>query len=345
MTRRSALAATCVSLLLAMGGAEAASAEQVSWTPFRSAPGIVDLAGPRSDGRLVVSMGGGLQLFRGAGLTPFTSESGPAPYIRSAGEPYIALTPEVRLPNAHCSFHRDDTYVIGDNPDRIVRVNRFGKAADFAAVPSFFLSGITFDRVGSFGHRLLVAGHTFTEGGLYAIDCRGRVTALNEHAPIIEGGMEVAPRAFGPFGGRLIALDETTGAVWAFASDGSVAPVPAPPFPFGGDVGVESLAFVPRLKPKGAAFLSDHGLQGAPYVGTDSILRLSAAQLRSAGVVAGDLLIATEGSALTADMRCRGQGCSVFTIGQGPFVTHSEGHIAFLGLKPPKKRPKNEKRR
>jgi hypothetical protein len=344
MNRRMALAALALVVLLGLGGAEAASAEPISWTPVQSAPGIVDLAGPRSDGRLVVSMGGGLQLFRGSGLTPFTSETGPAPYVRSAGEPYMALTPEVRLPKANCSFHRDDTFVIGDNPDRIVRVTRRGKASDFAAVPSPFLSAITFDRVGSFGHRLLVAGHTFTEGGIYAIDCRGRVTPLTEHAPIIEGGMEVAPRTFGAFAGRLIALDENTGAIWAFDPDGSVVAAPAPPFPSGGDVGVESLAFVPRLKPKGAAFLSDHGLQGAPYVGTDSILRVTAAQLRSAGVLPGDLLVATEGSALTADIRCGKGGCAVGSIGSGPFVTHSEGHIAFLGIKPPKK-PKKPKRR
>jgi hypothetical protein len=343
MSRRAALAAACLGLLLVPAGAQPAPAQQATWTAVQSAPGIVDLAGPRSDGRLVVSMGGGLQLFRGSELTPFTSETGPAPYIRSAGEPYLALTPQVRLPKASCSFHRDDTFVIGANPNRIVRVDRRGKASDFAAVPSLFLSGITFDRVGSFGHRLLVAGDTSRGGGIYAIDCRGRVTTLTDHGPIVEGGMEIAPRTFGPFAGRLIALDEDTGAMWAFKPDGSVVPAPAPPIPSGHDIGVESLAFVPRLKPKGAAFLSDHGLQVAPYVGTDSILRMTAAQLRSAGVRAGDLLVATEGSALTSDIRC-GTGCTVRSIGSGPFITHSEGHIAFLGLKPPKQ-PKRSKKR
>jgi len=318
----------------------------VSWTQVQSAPGIVDLAGPLTNGKLLVSMGGGLQTFNGRGLTPFTHETGAGAYVRDAGEPYMAVTPKVRLPKDHCSFHRDDSYVIGDNPDRIVRINRSGQASDFAAVPSPFLSGITFDRVGTFGHRLVVAGHTFDQGGLYAIDCRGRVTTLTDHAPIIEGGMEIAPKSFVPFGGRFFALDETTGAMWTFAPDGSVVAAPPPPFPTGADVGVESLGFVPKLTSKGAAYLSDHGLQGQPFVGTDSILRLTAAQLRSAGVGAGDLLIATEGGAQTADMRCRkGQGCTFFSVGVGLPVTHSEGHIAFLGLKPPKRPKKGNSRR
>src|SRR5262249_35080337 len=158
-------------------------------------------------------------------------------------------------------------------------------------------------------------GRTFVTGGpLYAIDCAGRVTTLTEDAPIIEGGMAVAPRAFVPFGGRFFAPDETTGSIWTFASNGSGVEAPRPPFPAGHDVGVESLGFVPRLTKKGAAYVSDRGMQGEPNPGTDSILRLTAAQLRSAGVQAGDLLIAAEEGATTADMRCRkGQGCAAFS--------------------------------
>jgi hypothetical protein len=84
----------------------------------------------------------------------------------------------------------------------------------------------------------------------------------------------------------------------------------------------------------GAAFLADRGVPGNPHPGTDSILRLSGAQLRAAGVRAGDLLVATEASANTVAIRCRkGKRCGVRAIGDGPSVTHAEGHIAFLGVK------------
>jgi hypothetical protein len=114
-----------------------------------------------------------------------------------------------------------------------------------------------------------------------------------------------------------------------------------PALPTGADVGVESLGFVPPLKPSGAAFLGDRGVPGNPHPGTDSILRLTAGELGSAGVQAGDLLVATEAGAETVAVRCRkisgtvgpGSGCAVRRIGHGPSVTHAEGHIAFRGVK------------
>ena len=334
MARLSAPVAICLALLLASCGADAAPAQQVSWTSALPAPRVVDLAGPRSDGRLVVAVGGGLELFRGSGLTPFTSPTGGGAYVPSAGESYIALTPRVRLPKAHCSFHRDEVFAIGDNPDRIVRITRSGRPSNFATLPSPFLGAIAFDRVGTFGHRLLAIGTDTGQSTLYAIDCRGRTSTLTRHGPLIEGGMEVAPRSFGRFGGRLIAPDELHGPIYAFKPDGSATTVATPSLPTGGDIGVESLGFVTRLRANGAAFLADRGVPGNPHPGTDSILRLTAAQLRSAGVAAGDLLVATEGGAETVAVRCRkGKGCSVRAIGQGPSVAHAEGHIAFLGVR------------
>lgn len=334
MARWSALAAAGMALMLASCGADAAPAQQVTWQSFEQAPGIVDLAGPRSDGRLAAAVGGGLELFGGSRLTPFTSSSGAGAYAPPAGEPYLAMTPKVRLPKARCSFHRDEVFAIGNNPVRIVRITRSGAASNFAAPPSPFLSGITFDRVGTFGHRLLVTGMASGQTTLYAVDCRGRVRTITDHGPLVEGGIEVAPRRFGRFGGRLIGLDETHGPIYAFKPDGSAAIVATPSLPTGGDIGVESLGFVPPLKPGGGAFLADRGVPGNSHPGTDSILRLTAGQLSSAGVRAGDLLVATEGGAETVVLRCRrGKGCAVRRIGQGPSVAHAEGHIAFLGVR------------
>jgi hypothetical protein len=207
------LAGMTASLLLASCGASAAPPQQVAWQSAVPAPGIVDLAGPRSDGRLVAALGSDLSLFGGGPLVPLTSASGPGAYAPFSGEAYIALAPEVRLRKAGCSFHRDDVFAIGDQPDRIIRVNRNGRASNFVNLPSPFLSAIAFDRVGSFGHRLLVTGTANGQSTLYAIDCRGRAKVLASGAPLVEGGMAVAPRSFGRFGGRLIAVDEFSGRI------------------------------------------------------------------------------------------------------------------------------------
>jgi hypothetical protein len=95
--------------------------------------------------------------------------------------------------------------------------------------------------------------------------------------------------------------------------------------PHGGDIGVESEGFVPR----GAgwsALLADRLTPGNPHPGDDVVLRLRVASL---GVRAGDLLVATEGGALTAAVRCGRAGCSVRHVAAGPAIAHAEGHIAF----------------
>src|SRR3954447_10850792 len=235
MARWIALAGSCFALLAASCGAgTAAGAQEVSWTPYQAAAGVVDLAGPRTDGRLVVAMGGGLQLFRGGGLQPFTHQTGAGGYVPLANESYIALAPKVRLRKAHCSFHRDEMFALAENPNRIVRITRSGMASDFVSVPSPFLGGITFDRVGTFGHRLLVSGTDSGQSTLYAIDCRGWTRKLADHGPNVEGGIEVAPRSFGRFGGRLIGLDEMHGPISAFKPDGSSTTLATPAPPAGG---------------------------------------------------------------------------------------------------------------
>src|SRR5262249_35097108 len=332
MARRCATAAA-IGLAAAVLTAGHASA-QVTWQPFQSAPGVVDLAGPRSDGRLVTAVAGGLQLFGGAGLIPFTHAAGPGAYAPPADEAYIALSAKARIPKSHCSFHRDDLFALANNPSRVIRIRRSGNASEFATLPTPFLGAIAFDRVGSFGHRLLVIGTANNRSTLFAVDCRGRVRAIVRNGPHIEGGIAVAPRSFGPFGGRLIGLDETAGPIYAFKPGGSVGVVETPSLPSGPDTGVEALGFVPKLRASGAAFLSDRGVGPAfPHPGTDSILRLTAGELASAGVRAGDLLVATEASALTVAVRRRARGGTVRQIGTGPTVTHAEGHIAFLGTR------------
>jgi hypothetical protein len=50
---------------------------------------------------------------------------------------------------------------------------------------------------------------------------------------------------------------------------------------------------------------------------------------QSAGVRPGDLLVATEGGAITFAIRCR-QRCTVRRIGRGPTATHGEGHLTVV---------------
>jgi hypothetical protein len=304
----------------------ASTPQQVTWQAAQPAPGIVDLAGPRSDGRLAAAVDSGLSLFGGNSLVPLTSSSGSGAYAPFSGEPYVAMTTKVRLPKSGCSFHRDEVFAIADAPDRLIRIDGRGRASNFVNLPSPFLSAIAFDRVGSFGHRLLVTGTANGQSTLYAVDCRGRVKTIASHAPLVEGGMEVAPRSFGRFGGRLIAVDEFSGLIWGFKPNGRAGTVAVSGLPAGGDIGVESIGFVPKLKPGGAAFLAGRNV--------NAILRLTSGELGAAQVRAGDLLVAAEANAETIVVRCqRGKGCAVRRIGVGPANAHAEGHIAFLGVR------------
>ena len=99
--------------------------------------------------------------------------------------------------------------------------------------------------------------------------------------------------------------------------------------PHGGDIGVESAGFVPPgFSADDAAYLADRFSKGNRHPGTDSILRLPGHELISAGVRAGDLLVATEASARTIVVRCA-SSCAARYIAAGPAITHAEGHIAF----------------
>src|SRR5438132_254034 len=135
---------------------------------------------------------------------------------------------------------------------------------------------------------------------------------------------------FGAFGGWLIAPDENSGRVLAVDPLGQVALVNVPNLPTGGDTGVESEGFVPPgfLTAGGFAYMADRGTPNNPFPGTDSILRISAAALASAGVQEGDLLVATEGNGTTVGIRC-GDTCSSTIVVSGTRGGHIEGKITF----------------
>ncbi len=324
------LVALAAAALLLPGATPATNQRDFRWTPLIRVHGPHDVVGPRADGRLVIATSRGLFLYRRGGrATPFARGEGG--YVPVLGENYSVLARDRRLPAAGCRFRRDDLYVLDPmtNPS-VIKVDKRGRATRLVSFPGALLAGITFDQVGRFGSRLLVAARIANELTLYGVDCRGRAQVILEHGPQVEGGIAVAPRSFGAFGGRLVAADELSGNIYAFDQRGGHTLLASSGLPGGSDIGVESLGFVPKgFGRKARAYMADAPAPGSPTEGTDSVLSVSGADLMRAGVRTGDLLVATEAGARTVRVRCR-TGCTVREIGRGPAATHGEGHVTVL---------------
>ena len=310
----------------------AATPQQVSWATDLHVKGVVDVAGPRSDGKLLVSGGDRLYLLDRATrrLEPFAG--GPGGYPGGKGdEPYLTVAAGERVEASGCSFQPDEAYVLQQGSHEVLRIDVGGLAHPFAQVDGVeSLNGIAFDTVGRFGHRLLVVGPSHGLTVVAAIDCRGGVEHLTDFAPAMEGGMAVAPPGFGAFGGDLIVPDELAGVIRAVRPDGSTAVVAESGLPAGGDIGVEGVGFVPSgFREGGTAYFADRATPGNPHPGTDTLLNLDAQRLVGAGVQEGDLLAATEGGALAIAVRCAAS-CRTFRVATGPAPAHGEGHLLVV---------------
>jgi hypothetical protein len=301
------------------------------WTSTSHIAGVLDLSSPRSDGTLVVASAGRLSLLHPTGdATRFAT--GPGGYSSpGGGEPYIALSPGAGGRGAGCTFGHETLYAL-----RLVKgpgvtaIDAAGRARRFASLPGRGLeNGIAFDRTGRFGHRLLVTSTAGSKTTVYGIDCRGAVTVVARDAPRVEGGIAVAPPAFGQFAGDLIAPDEIGGRIFAIGPDGHSRVVADSGLPHGPDLGAESLEFVPaRLGAGWSVLVADRLTPGNPHPGDDVVLRIGAASLFNAGVRPGDLLITTEGGAHTDAITCS-RSCRVRHVADGPPAAHVEGHIVF----------------
>jgi hypothetical protein len=304
-------------------------APSAAWTESRHLPGVVDLAGPRSDGSFLVAAAGRLLVLgRDGTLRPFAR--GPGGYQTKTGtEPYLVTVNGVAVPADHCAFPRDAAFAIepGTRP-AVIMISPAGQARRFAAIPSgSSLTGIAFDATGRFGHKLLVTAELRGKTTVFGISCDGLLSLVTADGPPVEGGIVVAPAAFGAFGGDLVAPNETSGRVYAVSPSGNMVILAQSGLPAGGDIGVESAGFVPAGA--SAAYLADRFSPGNKHPGDDAILRLPAAGLAQAGIRAGDLLIATEGGARTIDIRCAAT-CAVRYVAAGSAIAHAEGHIVFL---------------
>ena len=313
--------------MLPISGAAAGPA----WEQWQSVSGVFDLGGPRTDGSLLVAGSAALYTLNPAGdLQPFARGGGGYRDDPTA-EAYLAVSSGQHVAAAGCDFARDDAFILRLHaPIGITRVDRTGtQTGSFTNVNAPGLNGIAFDTTGSFDHRLLAAGPVNGKTEVFAIDCTGAVQVVTSSAPVLEGGLAVAPSTFGSFGGALIAPDELSGVVWAIAPDGSSKQVVNSGLPKGGDIGIESVAFVPKGFTKGGyVYYSDRATAGSPHPGTDRVLRLSSADLVAAGVRDGDMLGATEGGASMIDVRCSAT-CQVMDAVATPTTAHGEGHLVF----------------
>lgn len=312
----------------------------VAWEPWKPVAGVFDLDGPRSDGSLIVAGSAALYLADPAGtVSPFAR--GPGGYHEDPGaEAYLAMSPGGHVGAAGCDFAPDDTYLLRLHVP--IGVNRVSAAGDesgpFVNVTGVTtLNGIAFDTTGAFDHRLLVSGPSGGKTVISAVDCSGAVQAITRTAPVLEGGLAVAPNTFGSFGGALIAPDELGGNVYAIAASGAVSVLAKPALPTGSDVGVETVGFVPAglMSRGGFVYYADRSTPGGAHPGTDNVLRLSSAQLAAAGVQDGDLLVATEGGATMVAVHCE-SSCTVIPVVTTATRSHGEGHFAFtMGPAPP----------
>lgn len=323
-------------LALLLAGLTQADADGPAWELWRHIPGVFDVVGPRSDGRLLVAGSGRLFLVDAAGtVVPFAS--GPGGYADDAGaEAYIAVSPGLHVAGSGCDFAPDDAFVLRlHQPYGVTRVATTGTAQPFAAVAGVeSLNGIAFDTTGKFDHRLLVSGPVHGRTAIVAIDCRGSTQVITDAAPVLEGGLAVAPSGFGAFGGALVAPDELSGRIYAIDPDGTVRTIAESGLPTGGDIGVESVGFVPSgFIRAGKLYYADRATANNPHPGTDSLLRMDAHTMTRLGVRNGDLLATTEGGATMIAVHCTAS-CSVTPIIGTPTTAHGEGHLLAVAGQP-----------
>jgi hypothetical protein len=312
-------------LLVAIGLASA----PVLWPSADPIPHVFDVAGPRSDGQLVVAAGGKLFLLNQVTGAQERFAGGPGGYPGAGGEePYIAVVSGVVA--GHTKFQLDEVFVLQLKPTGgISRIDTAGIAHPFANIAGVdLMNGITFDQTGAFGYRLLVTGTHAGHSTVAAIAGDGQVTVITAQAPIVEGGLAVAPPTFGKFAGDLIAPDELSGKLYAVAPDGTSQVIATPDLAHGGDIGVEAAGFIPDLDLASATvYFADRATPGNAHPGTDNLLAVDGAELARAGGAPGDLLVGTEGGAGLVAVRCDLTSCRVTPIIADNGTSHGEGHI------------------
>jgi hypothetical protein len=322
---------------VAAGPSPSTPSQMVTWAKWQHLEGVFDL-GLEADAMGLIAQGSEL-FFTIKPSGTITAINTGSSYRGVPGfEAYFAVSSGEPAAGP-CRFQHGAIYVINPRSTKqVLEVDpRTGHPLPFATIPGVdSLNGIAFDGGGGFGdHPLLVTGPAGSREVVAAIDCHGDVRAITNSAPRMEGGISVAPDTFGGHAGELIATDEINGDIIGIRPSGVTSTVANLAHPTGPDLGVESSGFLPRgfFKNGGFAYLADRGTANNPHPGTNSILRLTSAQLEAAGVLEGDLLVATEGGGATVAVTCAAT-CSLRAIAAGPPTGHIEGHIVFLANQP-----------
>lgn len=289
-----------------------------NWERWVTLPGVVDVVGPRPDGKLVAAANDRLHL-----VDPDTGTT--TPFGSATAGSHIAMATGRDVTGAGCRFEAGEIYAVEQGA--INRVTLDGRSSRFVEPPAVDrLTGIAFDIEGRFGNQLLVAGRKAGRTVLFSIDCRGRLKTLTEDAPPMEGGMEVAPQMFGGRGGDLLGADEVSGDVVFIRFDGSSGVLIRPDLPAGAGIGVRSVGFT------APGFI---GRAGTAYVaGTDALWRVTADNFSQVAIDENDLIVTTAAGGRTAVVRCRAT-CRTFPFGEAAGA-RVQGHVTVvLGPAPP----------
>lgn len=130
-------------------------------------------------------------------------------------ERYIAVSPGLG------GFTANDIYVTRGT--EVWRITPDGSSVTlFTTIPSLAgtHSGITFDKVGTFGNDMIVTGFN-AAGGVWRVSSAGVATHVADVGVGVEGP-DVAPLSFGPLGGQVLVAAESTSEVYAVSSGGVV---------------------------------------------------------------------------------------------------------------------------
>jgi hypothetical protein len=323
--------ALSAALALALWPVAVAAADAV-WEQAIKVPGVIDVAGPRSDGKLVVAASAQLFLLNPATGNLEDFARGPGGYHDDAGkEAYITVSTGTQVQASNCAFAPDEIFVLRQHvPFGVSRVNAAGdESGPFTNIPRVTaLTGIAFDTGGAFDGRLLVTGkNTAGVTSLFAVDCNGGVTVVAPSIPSVEGGMAVAPSTFGRFAATLVAADAISGWVYSIAAGGTVTRIGKPSVARGAEIGVETTGFVPP------GFFDRGGAMYYADARSGHLMRLTSSALKAAGVNDGNLLTAAETGAQVTTAHCEATCAGSFVV-RTPSAARGEGHFAFV-LNPP----------
>ena len=162
-------------------------------------------------------------------------------------------------------FKKDYAYMIQSN--QIFEVSPDGGSVRlFATLPVYVFdhNGVTFDRVGTFGYKLIA---TLSNGMIFTVDSSGAAVLLANIGTQHENP-EVVPAGFGPYGGYVWTASETTNRVYAFSPSGQVYIVSS------GIPTAESVHVIPEKvcefgSSGGAFFISDYPNRIVKYPASD----------------------------------------------------------------------------